>query len=184
MTFPRWLSYSNTHKKQLNTFFHAWMSKLISKYSVVFYGMELFIHALYDYLNLTQILHIYHITAIIDMLAETHFNIKKPYQQNRNSHHNPDSKVHGTNMGPTWVLSAPDGPHVGPMNLAIREDKEVTSVYPKNFHDSSDICPMGLIYSFQICEIFHQTFGPRHRKCLMCPMIFVNTVTWLIYLYD
>ena len=32
----------------------------------------------------------------------------------------PDSKVHGANMGPTWVLSAPDGPHVGPMNLAIR----------------------------------------------------------------
>ena len=34
---------------------------------------------------------------------------------------NPDSKVHGANMGPTWVLSAPDGPHVGRMNLAIRE---------------------------------------------------------------
>ena len=34
---------------------------------------------------------------------------------------NPDSKVHGANMGPTWVLSAPDGPHIGPMNLAIRE---------------------------------------------------------------
>ena len=34
---------------------------------------------------------------------------------------NPDSKVHGANMGPTWVLSAPDGPHVGPMNLAIKE---------------------------------------------------------------
>ena len=32
----------------------------------------------------------------------------------------PDSKVHGANMGPTWVLSAPDGPHVGPLNLAIR----------------------------------------------------------------
>ena len=32
----------------------------------------------------------------------------------------PDSKVHGDNMRPTWVLSAPDGPHVGPMNLAIR----------------------------------------------------------------
>ena len=31
----------------------------------------------------------------------------------------PDSKVHGANMGPTWVLSAPDGPHVGPMNFAI-----------------------------------------------------------------
>ena len=24
----------------------------------------------------------------------------------------PDSKVHGANMGPTWVLSAPDGLHV------------------------------------------------------------------------
>ena len=34
---------------------------------------------------------------------------------------NPDNKIHGANMGPTWVLSAPDGPHVGPMNLAIRE---------------------------------------------------------------
>ena len=32
----------------------------------------------------------------------------------------PDSKVHGANMGPTWVLSAPDGPHLGPMTLAIR----------------------------------------------------------------
>ena len=31
----------------------------------------------------------------------------------------PDSKVHGANMGPTWVLSAPSGPHVGLMNLAI-----------------------------------------------------------------
>ena len=33
--------------------------------------------------------------------------------------HLPDSKVHGANMGPTWVLSAPDGPQVGPINLAI-----------------------------------------------------------------
>ena len=32
----------------------------------------------------------------------------------------PDSKVHGANMGPTWVLWAPVGPYVGPMNLAIR----------------------------------------------------------------
>ena len=31
-----------------------------------------------------------------------------------------DNKVHEANMWPTWVLSAPDGPHVGPMNLAIR----------------------------------------------------------------
>ena len=33
----------------------------------------------------------------------------------------PDSEVHGVIMGPTWVLSAPDGPHVGPMNFATRD---------------------------------------------------------------
>ena len=32
----------------------------------------------------------------------------------------PDSKIHGANMGPTWVLAAPDGPHVGAINLAMR----------------------------------------------------------------
>ena len=37
------------------------------------------------------------------------------FQQNT-----PDSKVHRDNMGPSWVLSDPDGPHVGTMNLAIR----------------------------------------------------------------
>ena len=26
------------------------------------------------------------------------------------SFHDPDSKVHGANMGPNWVMSAPDGP--------------------------------------------------------------------------
>ena len=31
-----------------------------------------------------------------------------------------DSKVYGTNVGPTWVLSAPGGLHVGSINLAIR----------------------------------------------------------------
>ena len=40
-------------------------------------------------------------------------------EQNRST--SPDSKIHVANMGPTWVLAAPDGPHVGLMNLAIRE---------------------------------------------------------------
>ena len=31
----------------------------------------------------------------------------------------PDSKVHGTNMGPIWGRQDPGGRHVGPMNLAI-----------------------------------------------------------------
>ena len=33
----------------------------------------------------------------------------------------PDSKVHGANMGPIWGRQDPGGPHVGPMNFAIRE---------------------------------------------------------------
>ena len=39
----------------------------------------------------------------------------------------PESKVHGANIGPTWVLTAPDVPHVGPMNHAIR----VITNYPE-----------------------------------------------------
>ena len=30
----------------------------------------------------------------------------------------PDSKVHGANTGPIWGRQDPDGPHVGPMDLA------------------------------------------------------------------
>ena len=50
-----------------------------------------------------------------------------PFWPGRLSSHrmltNPDSKVHVTNMGPIWVLSAPGGPHIGPRNHVIREVK-------------------------------------------------------------
>ena len=36
---------------------------------------------------------------------------------------NPDSKVHGANMGPIWGRKDPGGPHVGPMNLTIWENE-------------------------------------------------------------
>ena len=51
----------------------------------------------------------------------------------------PDSKVHGANMGPTWGQQASDGPHVGPMNLAIRDvyrsamQKNISLVKKKKF---------------------------------------------------
>ena len=44
----------------------------------------------------------------------------------------PDNKVHGANMGPNWVLSAPDGPHAGPMHLAIRVGFSKCSFYFPN----------------------------------------------------
>ena len=40
---------------------------------------------------------------------------------------NPDSKVHVTNIGPIWGRQDPGGTHVGPMNFAIWEDKELWS---------------------------------------------------------
>ena len=32
----------------------------------------------------------------------------------------PRYNAHGAHLGPTWLLSAPGGPHVGPINLVIR----------------------------------------------------------------
>ena len=62
----------------------------------------------------------------------------------------PDSKVRGANMGPIWVLLAPDGPHVGPMNLVIRVVsglRLVNSFRPFwSHHRSSD---------FILCSIIH-----------------------------
>ena len=43
-----------------------------------------------------------------------------------------DSKVHGANMRPTWGLLAPDGPNVGPMNLATRVVKAYTKLKSKS----------------------------------------------------
>ena len=31
----------------------------------------------------------------------------------------PDSKVHGANMGPIWGRQDPGGPHIGPMDSAM-----------------------------------------------------------------
>ena len=42
-------------------------------------------------------------------------------------------------MGPTWALSAPDGPHDGPMNLAIR-----VALHEAMVHDTTAHRHMGL----------------------------------------
>ena len=53
------------------------------------------------------------------MVFELYKQTKQRFYQRRN---NPDSKIHRANMGPIWVLSAPDRPRVVPMNFVIRED--------------------------------------------------------------
>ena len=63
----------------------------------------------------------------INMISFTYLTYKlyiisSPCSMHRKNHTSIylDSKVHEANMGPTWVLLAPEGPHVGPMNLASR----------------------------------------------------------------
>ena len=73
----------------------------------------------------------------------------------------PDSKVHGANMRPTRVLSAPGGLHVGPINLAIMD----ISMYTQQLQM--------LVYQIAIlgCQIGNdfQTFIFRHNAiCDTC----------------
>ena len=42
----------------------------------------------------------------------------------------PDSKIHLANMEPTWVLAAPGGPYVGPIDLAIRDCSQTSKQLP------------------------------------------------------
>ena len=58
----------------------------------------------------------------------SYFDKTAAFQFTKILHTIPDSKVHGANMGPTWVLSAPGGPHVGPMNFAIWASSSITSL--------------------------------------------------------
>ena len=83
-------------------------------------------------------------------------NTKITWQTNANPCSNfmgyavPDNRVHGANMGPSWVPSAPDGPHVGPMNLVIRGNSLTYSSQPPS-HSSQKQAKLG---DFKYC-IFH-----------------------------
>ena len=76
----------------------------------------------------------------------------------------PDSKVHGANMGPTWVLSAPDGPHVGLMNLAIRVGTAVTKL-------ASRICAKSALHSSPPGQNGRH-FADNIFRCLFTPQPF------------
>ena len=69
-------------------------------------------------------------------------------------------------MGPTWVLSAPDGPHVGPINLAIR-GAPADGLAPFGSRLSA-----GTVKTTQIAQFMGPTWGPS-GSCLpqMGPML-------------
>ena len=60
----------------------------------------------------------------------------------------PENKVYLANMGPTWVLSAPDGPHDGRMNFASR--------YAVN-----------IIYWHSVCPVAHSVLSYGQRLVLL-----------------
>ena len=62
----------------------------------------------------------------------------------------PDSKVHGANMGPIWGRQDPGGPHVGPTNFAI---------WGLSSQTRQHICIC--IYMYIICK-------QLHLLCLPC----------------
>ena len=71
----------------------------------------------------------------------------------------PDNKVHVANMEPSWVLSAPGGPHVGRMNLAIRD-------------------VLNIRYKQRVLMHRHQGWNVRHGLChIYMKYIYI----WVVY---
>ena len=85
--------------------------------------------------------HIRDLNTVIAVLDRLIFNMS-PY---------PDRKVHGANMELTWVLSGPDRPHVGPMNLAIRVYMEICFILEQSTGSTST--DQGLILLTKGCGI-------------------------------
>ena len=75
----------------------------------------------------------------------------------------PDSKVHGANMGPTWVLSAPDGPHVGPMNLALLSGSGLVRML-----DASCAVCNNLLFVHSFAELNLDIYYYPQRNLLVC----------------
>ena len=80
--------------------------------------------------------------------------------------HIPDIKVHGANMGPTWVLSAPDGPHIGPMNFDIRGAPFGKALYMAELASycwTSTIRFRDILLSFQTKYLINQNVHARSK---------------------
>ena len=88
----------------------------------------LFLSSIHVNVNMLTIVNVpkLNIYWTFDMLPST---FPRKYAIAWRQYYYPDTKVHGANMGPTWV---PDGPHVVPINLTIRafihlQPQEVTA---------------------------------------------------------
>ena len=92
----------------------------------------------------------------------------------------PESNFHGAHMGHTWVLSAPGGPQVGPMNLAIR-DMLLDIESPQRDSDSREPC----LWQVAMCHLVifitlpTNSFNFLHHTTFWC--FIVNCVVLFLY---
>ena len=89
--------------------------------------------------------------------------------------HCPENKVHGANMGPTWVLSAPGEPHVDPMNLAIK----VEISFLQNLAQYSVLSQVSLINILQTSILAGERELASFIPNLMLPLIGHGLRLWL-----
>ena len=106
----------------------------------------------------------------------------------------PDSKVHGAHMGPTWVLSAPDGPQVGPMNLAIRVVLFLLLIFSNHLHNLIILQKVSVYYnitsllphllSWEHPYILHSAalWQPNPLISLVKPRIWGRQESWVLIL--
>ena len=96
------------------------------------------------------------------------------------SHSIQDSKIHGVIMGPTWILSAPDGPHVGPMNPVIRNIIQHQPLFQLSLKTCntvlghiSRICPWPTVNAHSLFTIYY--FMP------ICPAVdeMLSSAAWI-----
>ena len=99
----------------------------------------------------------------------TEYIMRPSYLYNGNTY--PDSKVHGTNMGPIWGRQDPGGPHVGPMDLVIWVYLQQWHLYIKMPPTMSTkaLCNIsGIVFKIQIqilyCIILKTAASPVLQK--------------------
>ena len=87
----------------------------------------------------------------------------------------PDSKVHGANMGPIWGRQNPGGPHVGPMNFVIWGTKQRVLMHGhQGWNVRHGLCHIYMIYVY---------IWVVHSFCLFC-CLFIIVTTQFVALYE
>ena len=107
---------------------------------------------------------------------------------------NPDSKVHGANMGPIWGRQDPGGPHVDPMNLVIWEEAcglklgvAVSKVCGKNDQyismQSSLLCAKGtqMFGTFRYSAGIPTFFGGKPLASVVTKLLYVCMRLCVVY---